>query len=233
VETEIASPRRIDVVGDTIVVWGSKSVVGLTSETLQPLWVQPCAPVGDSVTVSQCPWIAYRARGERAWYLLDVRGGELVFDAPLGTFDSISAIVADAGRLFVAGCVGSLDEDEKAPLARVVALDLADATEYWSQDFVTPVAVNATQLAAHPDTIPILLAPIEDGGDSDDPELPALQLVDKHSGEPGERFSIRSDYQPFLEASCGMYMLVTPTRMIVQVRGNLIAYGNSPLRSAP
>lgn len=232
--TGIAAPRRVDLVGDTIVVWGPESVVGVSVRTLQPLWTRPCAPVDDSVTVPQRPWIAYRVFGELEWHLLDVRRGDPVFEPPLGVFDTISAIVAEADQLLVAGRTGLRDGDDEAGLTRLTALDPADGSRHWSRDFLTGAPVNATQLAAHPDIIPILLARADNGfAASDDSGLPAIQLVSKRDGEPSEPFSIKDDYRPVAEATCEMYMLATPTRMIVQVGGNLIAYGDSPPPSTP
>ncbi|MFQ5805162.1 MAG: PQQ-binding-like beta-propeller repeat protein [Phycisphaerae bacterium] len=234
VETGTPAPRRIDVVGDTIVVWGPESVRGLASDTLREIWTRPCPPVDDSVTVPARPWLAYRTRGELEWHLLDVRRGEPVFDTSLGVFDGISAIVAGADRLFVAGHADRPGGDEEARVARLIALDPVDGTGHWSRDFATPVAVNPTQLAAHPEYIPVLLAGSAERRDgSGESDLPAIQLINKRDGELGERVSIKEDYRPVVEASCDMYMLATPTRMIVQAGGNLIAYGNSPLRPAP
>jgi hypothetical protein len=117
---------------------------------------------------------------------------------------------------------------------RVKALHAATGEQRWSRDFATRAAVNATQLAAHHEYIPILLAPVGDGRAArTDSGLPALQLVGKRDGELGGVFSIKDDYRRVSEATCDMYLLVTPTRMIVQVGGNLIAYGESALRSAP
>jgi hypothetical protein len=254
IETGIATPRRIDVVGDTIVVWGPESVVGMTVQSLQKAWERACPPVADTAKVettrvgiegrsgsgadTACAWLAYRVVGEREWRLLDVRRGAPVFDTSLGVLDTVSAIVADGDRLLAAGAVGSSD-GEGGAAARVIAIDLAEGVRQWSCDIPTRLAVNATQLAAHPEVIPVLVAGGDAGGDASEElewsgaPLPAICLVSKRDGRPGEPFSIRDDYRREIEETCEMYMLATPTRMVVQVGGNLIAYGNSPLRTAP
>ncbi len=245
IEAGVATPRRIDVVGDTIVVWGSESVVGIDGETLNQIWRQACGLTADTLVVEAAPrlksrgsfdcpppWVAYRVEGEFEWHLLDaVRGGP-VFEAALGEYDALTAIVVDSERVLVAGRVARPEDEGELRAVRVSAFDSTDGTRLWSRDFPTTVAVNSTQLAAHPDLIPILLAGV--GGVAvGEAETPAIQLVNKQDGELGEPLSIKGDYRPVVEASCEMYMLVTPTRMIVQAGGNLLAYGNSPLRSGP
>ncbi|MBU0638640.1 MAG: PQQ-like beta-propeller repeat protein, partial [Planctomycetes bacterium] len=243
VETGVAAPQRVDVVGGTIVVWGLESVVGIDIGTLNQVWQQACAPVVDTVVVEAAraeargssdyayPWVAYRAHGRPEWHLLDARGGQPVSETSLGEFDVVSAIVVDSDRLFVVGLASPPGDEVEQRLVRLTAFDQAASERLWSRDFSTAVEVNATQLAAHPDVIPILL--VSGGGVSAGAELPAIQLVSKHDGEPGEPLSIKTDFRPVVEATCEMYMLVTPTRMIVQAGGNLIAYGNSPLHSGP
>jgi len=229
VESRVGVARRIDVVGETIVVWGAGAVVGIGSGTLEEAWARRCVLVEDTVVVVGRPWIAYRGGGEREWRLLDVSNGEDVFDGSLGAFEAIWAVVVDGERVLAAGLV-----DRGEGVARVMAVDTRDGAPRWSRDFRTGAEVNATQLAGHPDIIPILLAAVDERhGAAEEVPLPAIQLVDKRDGALGERFSIREDCRPVVEGACEMYMLVTPTRMIVQAGGNLVAYGNSPLRRGP
>jgi hypothetical protein len=238
-ETGLVAPQRVDVVDDTIVVWGSESAVGISSATRKQVWRQPCPAVADTAVVqatcrspSDQPlgWIAFRAYGQSEWWLLDARRGRPVFERSLGEFGAISAAVADPEHLLVAGPAGPGAEGEQN-LIRLSAFDSTSGERLWSRDLPAAVEVNIAQLAAHPDLIPILIA--GEGGASGAGELPAIRLVSKRDGEVGEPLSINADYRAAAEATCEMYMLVTPTRMIVQAGGNLIAYGNSPLQSGP
>jgi hypothetical protein len=232
VDTGNATPRRIDVVGETIVVWRGDSVAGISTATLRQTWRRASLPVGGAAAVPGRPWIAYHDAGDDSWKLMDARRGEPVIDATLGRFQSVSAIVVDGDRLLIAGRVGVLDEDRQTPTVRISAFSAA-GERLWSRDFSTQVSVNATQLAAHPEMIPMLLGDTRQDRAAGASELPAVQLVNKRTGEIVDSVPIRGDYQLIVEASCGMYMLATPTRIIVQVGGNLIAYGNSLLRSGP
>jgi len=228
------APLRSDCADDMLVVWGMQSVRAIDLATLRERWQRPAAPIDDTALVTGQPWVAFRPRGQGRWYLLDVRDGRQVFDAPLGDCETLTAIVADRQRLLVAGRAPPGSQEGEARVARVAALDQRGGGLLWQRDFLTGVPVNATQLLAHADIVPILLADADERrlpGDASD--LPAIELVSKHDGRTLQRFSIRGDYRPAAEATREMCMLVTPARIIVQVAGNLIAYGNSPLRGEP
>jgi hypothetical protein len=243
VETGVAAPQRVEVVGGTVVVWGLESAVGIDAGTLEPLWRQAAAPIVDTAVVQVAPaagggaaagtprWIATRAHGRSEWRLLDARTGQPVFEVALGEFDAVSAAVVDSERLLIAGWSGPPGEEGTQRRVFLSALGLSAGERLWSREFPAAVALNATQLAAHPALIPVLSGGA--GGGSTADESPAIRLVRKRDGELGEALSIQADFRPAVEATCEMYMLVTPTRMIVQAGGNLIAYGNSPLQSGP
>jgi len=235
VPTELITPERIDVVGETIVVWGREFVAGISSGTLERLWVRPGVPVGATATVPGRTWIAHRTRDGRKWHLLDVRTGKRVFDAPLGDFEQVSAVLVRDERLLVAGLPGPLVEGGEPSATRLAALDVEDGTPLWSRDFETRIPINVTQLAAHPDYIPVLLAqPRGRDMEEDSGDVLALQLVSRADGTPaGDPLRIGGDFRRNAEPYCEMYMLAAPTRMIVQASGNLVAYGDSPICSVP
>ncbi len=232
VNTGSATPRRVDVVGDTVVVWGADSVAGIDGQTLSPVWKRPCATVVDAAAAANRPWLAYRTRDSDQWYMLDVRTGAPVGAKSLGTFSAITAIWADGKRVFVGGRVGWRDEENREVTARLVALRADGGQTIWTHDFCSTVTINATQLAAHPRFVPVLLAgvEVEQPGEID---LPAIQLVDKATGRLHDPVSISGDFQRVPEATCETTLIATPARVIVQIGGNLIAYGDSPLDRMP
>ena len=229
IATGAVPPRLVDVVGGMIVLWSDEGGRGVNVQTGREVWSRALEPAVATAVVPGRSWIAYRGGGSRQWYLLDARDGQTVFEAALGEFESISAIVAEAERVLVAGSVGELEEEEELQVVRLRAVARASGALLWSRDIETTVTTNPTQLAAHPDLIPVLVAG-SDGAAARESQLPALVLINKRDGEVGAPLSIKDDYRPAAEASCAMYLLALPTRIIVQVGGNLIAYGNSPLR---
>ncbi len=88
-------------------------------------------------------------------------------------------------------------------------------------------------MLAHDEFIPILLAtaPAEGRGAGSGGKL-AIQLVEKRTGELVDAVRIGEHFKK-RDTNCDVYMLATPTRMIVQASGNLVAFGNSSLSRKP
>jgi len=231
--TELGTPRAIDVIADTLLVWGDDWVAGLDPYTFEPRWRRPCHSVAGRFPVAQRGWIAWQSATTRDWFLLNVRDGKRVYDKGLGDLGEITAMIAEGDTLLVASWVGGDEEAGVRDVVHLAALDLADGLLQWARSIETTVKLNQTQLAAHPDFIPVLLLKT-DGRPSDVIDLSslAIQLLDKRSGRPLEPVPIGRHFQS-TDAWCNVYMLATPTRMIVQAGGNVVAFGNSPLGRAP
>jgi len=231
--TELGTPRAIDLTADTLLVWGDDWVAGLDPHTFEPRWRRPCDSVGGRFAVAQRGWIAWQSATTRDWFLLNVRDGKRVYDKGLGDLGEITAILTDAGTLLVASWVGGDEEAGVPDVVHLAALDLGDGRPRWARSIESTVKLNGTQLAAHPDFIPLLLLKT-DGRPSDVIDLSslAIQLLDKRSGRPLEPVPIGRHFES-TDAWCNVYMLATPTRMIVQAGGNVVAFGNSPLGRGP
>jgi outer membrane protein assembly factor BamB len=231
--TELGTPRTIEVVADTLVVWGDDWVAGVDPQTFEPRWRQPGEPVSGKFAVAQRGWIAYQSAATREWFLMNVRDGKLVYEKGLSDLGEITAVVAEGDTLLVAGWVAGDEEAGVRDVVHLAALDLGDGRPRWARSIETTVRLNQTQLATHPDFIPVLLLRT-DGRPSEVIDLSslAIQLLDKRSGRPLEPVPIGRHFQS-TEAWCNVYMLATPTRMIVQAGGNVVAFGNSPLGRTP
>lgn len=233
IDTGTATPRHIDVVDETIIVWGPDFVAGIDAATLQRLWTRPGEPLADSLAVFRRPWVAFRTVDEDEWRLLDVATGEPVFDATIGRFDGMSAVVDDGETILAAGLVTTDESEGDRFIMRVAAFRRFDGEHAWTRDIKTDAPLNVTQLTAHRSLIPVLLTPEQPGVPVVEQDRPAIQFVDKRDGVVGEPISIKHDYRIVPEAGCEMSILATSSRIIVQVGGNLIAYGQSPLRKTP
>ena len=226
------TPIRVDVTGDTLVFWGRESIVAFSGRDAGKLWERQTEAVKDTYRLPEGPWIAYRTESAPVWRLLDARTGRDAFEEPLGRFDALLAAYVEGKRVYAAGISVNPHEPTELRHLTLRALALDDGAEVWQHEFDTNARVNATQLAAHPEYIPFLLTGIG-GSRIDGVEFPLLQWVDKTDGKLCEPQSIRADYRSMVDASCEMYLLATPTRIIVQIGGNVLAYGNSPLRQGP
>ncbi len=232
VDTGPTTPRRVDVVADMLIVWGADHVVGIDARTLERVWGRACSAVVDTTPAAGQPWLAYRTRDSDNWRMFDVRSGKAVAGGTLGEFSAVTAIVAGGERIFVGGRVGWRDDQNRNVVSRIVTLDAHNGNMLWSREFCTGVTINATQLAANPRLIPVLLASAAEEQASD-VETPAIQLVDKATGRLHDPLPIGDDFRRLTEATCEMMLIATPARVIVQAGGNLIAYGNSPLDRMP
>jgi outer membrane protein assembly factor BamB len=231
--TELGTPRAIEVVANTLVVWGDEWVAGIDPDTFEPRWRSPCDSVGGRLPVPERGWIAWQSVTTGEWFLLNVRDGKRVYDKGLSDLGEITAILTDADTLLLASWVGGDEETGVPDVVHLAALDLGDGRLRWARSIESTVRLNGTQLAAHPDFIPLLLLKT-DRRPSDVIDLSslAIQLLDKRSGRPLEPVPIGRHFRT-TDAWCNVYMLATPTRMIVQAGGNVVAFGNSPLGRGP
>jgi outer membrane protein assembly factor BamB len=227
-----AALRACDVIGESLLLWDDESVAACEVEDLSLRWTMACRGVRSYLRVAGREWVAWRVRGSSAWTVCDVRTGEPALARTIDDVGDVTAMVVRDDVLYVAGRVTVSDEDSPTRAVLLAAHQVPDGVRLWHQRIETGVDVNATQLAAHPEYIPLLrLGPMSEG------ELPdltsmALELVERSSGRRLEPTPIGRDFKN-REHLCGPYLLATPARMIVQGNGCLAAYGNSRLSPEP
>jgi tetratricopeptide (TPR) repeat protein len=233
---DVPTATLVAVVEDTILLCSADGVTALDAATLAPRWTRPIRAVERLVPVTGRPWVAFRAREQNDWSLLNAETGEPVFAAELGESGELTAIAFDGERLMVAGRKADSDA---APGGRietsVAALDPQTGRPLWRQAVESSVPINVTQLLGHPDYVALL---IHRGGrvttfGADAAEFPALQLIAKRGGEVSKPFSIADAYKVSQMSLCDPLLLVTPARLIVQIDGNVLAFGNPPAQAEP
>ena len=182
------------------------------------------------------PWAALRVRDQDDWSLLNVETGEPVFAVELEESGDLTALAFDGERLLVAA---RKIEPEAAPGGRVevsvAALDPQTGRRQWRHAFESSAPVNVTQLLGHPEFIGVL---IHRGGrvttfGAEGAETPAIQLISRRGGDTPKPFSIADAYKVSQMALCDPLLLVTPSRLIVQIDGNVLAFGNPPAQAEP
>jgi len=232
------SAQELLVVADTIVVWTGQRAVAFDVDTLAPRWERECGPVRAAFAATAQGLCVYRERG-RGWQLVRALDGSPLLPASLTDVGTLSAVWIEADTLFAAGLVDEQDGAPRDDFVRLAAFDTRTGGERWRRDLKTQVPLNVSQLSGHPQFIPVLLDVDESDRAADPTVFPAIQLIRRSDGgiepitargETSPQMSIREDYARGAGA-CGMYMLVSSHRIIVQVSENLIAYGASRLRS--
>ncbi|MBU0640920.1 MAG: PQQ-like beta-propeller repeat protein [Planctomycetes bacterium] len=225
-------PEAMRVLGDVILVFTDETLSALDARTFVELWRRPYRGCNGWFALPERGWFACRQRAGTAWDLLDARQGGDVFTAGLGDLPEITALVADGGRLLVATRDRGEQAEEAGQVVGLTAFELEGGRRLWSRTLPTLVPLNSSQLAAHATYIPALLLGATEvrGGELDLQSL-AIELVEKDSGRSAGRIAIGRHFAG--RGDGGVYMLATPTRMIVQAAGTVVAFGNSPLGRSP
>ena len=223
-----ATPRAVAGVADTVIIWGQESLAGLDPLSLECRWTRACHGIEAWAEVPHADWFAYRSPAETDWQLLSAQTGEPVFARALGDVgQTITAAAIDRQQMLVASFSRILVDEEVTPVVRLTAFDRQSGQQRWTCEIKSRARVNLTQLLAHRELIPVLVARSEYGlSDVSDYDTLAICLVDKQSGVAGEPRSIMDDFRSG-RGVCEATMLATPSRIIVQAAGNLAAYGTS------
>ncbi|MGE0481983.1 MAG: PQQ-binding-like beta-propeller repeat protein [Phycisphaerae bacterium] len=240
VPAALGTLRAAHVVGDTLVAWTDDALHALDPTTLEPRWTLAIQGVRQWTEVAGRPWIAFRSRSRPGWNVVDVAAGKPVFGEPLATFSDAALFAVDGARLFVATSPGAGGDGEQRRNLQLAAYDSTTAAELWTTTIDTTVPLNAAQLLAHPDHLPLLLLrrPGNAEGWNDLSSL-TIQRVEKSSGAAGRALPVGRHFDSLVRqleqrrAWCGVTLVATPTRVFVQAAGNIVAYGTAPPASAP
>lgn len=216
-----------------LVVWGADLIVGLDPSTFAPQWAVKDRTIGTWAVATPPEGAApsallYRDPRRGAWSLLDVRSGEHILEAVLPAVDTVSALTIERGTCLIAGAA---DPDGPAGGSKVLAaFDLEHGRALWTSTHETMAEINASQLLAHPEFIPVVL--VRPRADNQTPDAGSMELlllrkrdgaaVDLSQREIGRFFAGTGTSGP-------LTVLATPTRILVQGFGQLVAFGG-PLR---
>jgi outer membrane protein assembly factor BamB len=218
--------RGLALAGDILVSWESDrlSAFAASGATLVPQWSLSTDTPANPYVVRGGDWLLVRDADSEFWTVLDTRTGEAAFASPLGPFDAVNAAAMDAGTLRVAGTV--VQSDDRVEL-RIGAYAMREGRELWYDHYSTRWLPSDDHLVSHLQFVPLLV--IDGGLGGTESHAPSLMLVDKSDGSHTVGVALENDYDRH-EPSCEPYLMVTKSRIIVQVEGNVIGYGNSPLR---
>ena len=225
--------RAVTTIGNQVVLAGDEALSAFNPETWERIWTRPAHGVAAWTAATGAPWLAYRDRRGGEWSLLDARTGQAVFAQGLGDLGESAVVALDDRQVLAAGMSPKAGAPDAMPTVRIAAFDAADGRLRWTCEIQTLARVNATQLLAHPEVIPVLVAadPYEFSEGTDYRTL-RLVAVDKETGQISEPISIEADFEHGA-GTCAAYVLATPSRIIVQANGTLVAYGSGLAKRAP
>jgi outer membrane protein assembly factor BamB len=219
-------PHAVSSAAGTVVVWTEDRVGGYDPASLACRWMRPCDGVEDWMRVCGSEWFMYREHDETDCHLIDAASGDAVFAGGLGSVGAkLTAGALDGERLLVAAFERQGGSGDTTPMVRLSAFDSESGQQLWQQEIPTLAHVNATQLLANADLIPVLVARSEyEYAATRNYNALALELVDKQSGQASEPVSILDDFRG-TQGQCAACLLATPSRIIVQANGTIAAYG--------
>ena len=210
----------IEAVGATLVVWDASGLSGLDPQTLRPRWTTSDGAVDRPVFVSGQPWVAYRKNPRGGWTVLNAADGAALLTDCLPDVAQIDAWVRlDTGQAIVAG------RGEPRPRMLLLRpLGGACAQPEWAAEVPTRIAPTPSQLAAHPERIPILVLRSAGSGEGVDRRTLALQTVSRRDGSVSPPLQIDT-YFPDSPGPGPAHMICTESRMIVQAYASVVALG--------
>lgn len=241
--SDAPSASQLEVVGDAIIAVSADGLSALDSATLASRWTRPIRGVNALVGAIGANWIAYQAEEGGNWRILDAADGNPLFESAIAEGGMITALAFDGERLLVASAPDADADGERSRFeTAVAAFDPKAGKCQWRQTLQSSVKINPTQLLAHPELIPVLvdrpsrqeqmhIAEADRGAS----EIPAVELLARADGRRVERFKIDVDDRRGTPRGVPRepMMLATATRIIVQIDGDIVAYGNPPAGAAP
>ncbi|MFN0134810.1 MAG: PQQ-binding-like beta-propeller repeat protein [Phycisphaerae bacterium] len=230
--SETGAVVAIDTTRDDLIVWTDANVTLLDIATLRPRWVKACRGVQgrqlvtppDGAAIEKSTMLVYRERERLSWDVLRISDGATLIDGILDLPGYLTAAAAlPDGRLLLAGKTVGDGERGGVENVHVVSIDVNDPAQRWARDVPSSTTLSAGQLLGHPNFVPVL----KDRGVGD--AIPAVVLVDKRDGRVLDPLPLRGEFESNLEFMCEPIVLVTPSRIVIQLHGNLLAFGTPPV----
>lgn len=237
------SASQLEILGDAVLAVSADGFTALDAATLAPRWAKPIRGIEALFPAIGANWVAYQLEESDQWRILDVADGNPLFESAIADGGAITALAFDGQQLLVA-TTPDTDEDSDRSLREtaLTACDPKTGKRHWRHGVPTSVRINATQLLAHPVLIPILIdRPSRpermDGSEAERAAsaIPAIELIARADGRRVERFKIETDDRRGMQRAMPRepMLLVTPTRIMVQIDGDIVAYGNPPAGTTP
>lgn len=200
--------------------------------------------VGLLMTFAGSTWIGVREEGGAGWRLVDAATGQDALPLLIETRGTPKAVAVEGGSVLVSAFEGGEVRDAEDEGVRggrggrlgrvfIAAYDREGGVPRWTRRIETAAAVNLSQLTARRAWLPILVTDA-DGAEVDAQRIrrATIQLLDKSNGETVKTIDIELTQRGGFSAK-SVYLLATPTRLVVQLGATMVAYGNSRLGAAP
>lgn len=233
--TEFGTIIDLAAVSDLPVIWTESAMLGLNADSLTIRWRREIEGIAEHSIVHGTSWMAMQPAPQQPWLIVDAANGKDVTSEGLTISGVSSAWAADANFVYVACDHESEQESARGRRSQSVsAFSIATGATEWSHRFDGVSTINASQILGHPSLIPVLVDPSTTPGNQRGWAGLELQLISKSNGATSPPESIGKDFDLRVQQMRGnVDMLVTPSRIVVQCKGVLAAYGSSATETSP
>lgn len=231
-------PRSVSAVAPCrgkVVVGTDRSIDAYELDGRGPVWTcRTEGPVGAWLMLEDAGWLLVRIAGRETWQALSVATGSPVLSAPLSDVGDLTSAALVGDNLLVAGSGEEAQRDLMRRVVRLTSIDTLSGAVRWRRKFITDVAVNVSQLAGHPELIPVLVATgAERLHNEAGRRVPVfVSLVRRDDGETVVQKELEAFRGEVGEATSAV-VVVAPSRFVVQWGHMVAGYGNSRAGSNP
>ncbi|MFO0840277.1 MAG: PQQ-binding-like beta-propeller repeat protein [Phycisphaerae bacterium] len=226
---ELGTPRRVEVVSDTLIICGADFVCGLDPHDFSRRWSRPSSGVTEAYASTLNGLFSYSELSGVGWTVVDARSGATV-GPNITQGDLLEAIGRNGDQIVLAFRARS--EQRNAASAELVAFGSSASDVSWTRDVPNAGPINDEQLSVNPEFLPILLVAGPDISPESEHSALAIGFVERRDGAMDDPTPIGRHFRKHA-AFCGPYLHVTPTRLVVQAVGNVIAFGAVTAETQP
>lgn len=232
----LSAPSEVHVVDGVLLLALDRSIHALRTDTMETLWQRRCASqITEWRDVANTSWVAYNAPESNAWTVLKMDASQVVGEVEIRDLGRLTALARVGPLLLVAGMdIDTTEgENEGRAVVRLGAFQIDTGEAVWRVSIPSEAAVNTSQLTAHPDLIPVLVAGSsardENIGQWNSERAFAIHFVEKKSGKLLSRRAITAgllgDRRRGRRVPERGFLLATPTKLIVQAGDGAAAFG--------
>lgn len=232
--------REAHVAGDVILVWEDAQAAspeslrlgGYSARDFKLLWSTPTRQLRARKVFADVDVVLAATGKDEGVQLLSARSGAALLPRALRDAGELLEIALDGEAWWLAG--RAADGGDENAMLRLTVLDRKDGALRWRRDVATASPFNITQLTGHPHFVPVLIESASERERAREQRRPPprIVMVEKQTGTVLEPRSLAEEYRGF-ESPGDAFLLVTPTRLVVQIAGNVLGFGSSATETTP
>lgn len=233
--------RDAEVSGDTLLVWEEASAATPDALLLSAYrtrdfhlqWSTPTRAIRGRRVFENAGIVLATSAPDDGARLLNAASGAAVLPNSLRDAGELLEIAPDGDAIWLAG--RAVDPiDGSTPLIRISVLERGNGQVRWRRDVPSASTFNLTQLTGNPTYVPVLVETPLERERAHEPRRPPprIVLIEKQTGNALEPRSLAEEFRS-IDTPSDTFLVATPSRLIVQVAGNVLGFGSSTAEATP